>query len=374
MGPTPSQLRTGLLSAILVLSLAACSAGATAAGAGEPLGATKGIPTGFLAVTLAAMGRTHLWLMGRGHCSSAPCLQVWYSSDGGVHFGPLTAPALPVSTTQPSPVLRFANPLDGYAFIPGAKDAFYSTHTGGRRWQREAIGTVLGLVVTAGDAYALLGTNCGARCSGTRLVRSAVGSNRWRSGQIHLATSSLPVEMAAAGPMVWILGGGAAGSPTDELARSSDRGTHFLIGPSPCHSGLPAQLAAASPTALWLLCSGIGAATAWRSASGGRFQRVALPPLAGADELAAASATKAVLAFNGAGVELSHTADGGGVWTPAAIPGGGGTVSYLTLSPSGRGYALVANRQGSSVEVWRSLDDGSTWSRLPIAGGTLRPR
>ncbi len=318
----------------------------------------------FLPVSFTASGGLSFWLMGRGTCQGTPCLTVLRTSNAGRSFAKMAAPALPVKRTQPTPVLRFANARDGYAFVPGAAGSLYATHDGGRLWRRVGLGALSAVASAGGEVYALGGGGCGGSCP--RLWRSSTASNSWTSSSLPSLSSGPGLALAALGNQVWVIGTGAGATAGAELAHSTDRGAAFEVGPGPCVPGLGGQIQAAAPQVIWAVCPTGMLAQALRSVdAGSSFQVLATGELANGAELAAASGDDAVLAPNQGMTALLRTADGGRSWSRAKTPGGAGEVIALDFASSSEAAALISSASGRT-RLWLSRDGGAVWSVVPV--------
>src|SRR5438132_214315 len=112
--------------------------------------ARSSVPAGFEPVSFTAVSERDFWLLGTVPCHSGRCTAIVRTADGGRSFAAIHAPALPTSGMTPE--LRFADRLDGFAFVPW-HGLFYATHDGGASWHRLALGRVLGFATGAGNVY-----------------------------------------------------------------------------------------------------------------------------------------------------------------------------------------------------------------------------
>jgi photosystem II stability/assembly factor-like uncharacterized protein len=323
--------------------LGACAVVATAA------------PTRFNPVSFTAVSAHRYWVLGRV-CHARRCFSIRRTTDGGRSFSRLPAPPLPAEGTTPT--LRFADRLDGFAFVPEAGGALYATHDGGRTWH-VALQGVLAFATGGGNAYAL---------TRYRFERSPVAANAWSVRTLPFTSDGTVLGLAAHDSHVWLLGtrAGDASSGSDVLARSRDGGRSFVTGRGPCVAGLGGELSPVSASVVWALCPTGLLAAAWRSTDGGRtFRPVRTPPLSNGAVLAPASRDTAVLARNGGRSRLLRTTDGGATWRAASTPGPVVFAAWIGFTDARVGAALVQTTPETEA-LWRTGDGGARWSTLRV--------
>jgi hypothetical protein len=318
--------------------------------------ATAAVPAAFEPVSFTAVSERDFWLLGTASCRGGRrCTAIVRTADGGRTFAAVRAPALPTSGTTPQ--LRFADRLDGFAFVPWS-GLFYATHDGGASWRRLALGRVLGFATGAGNVYVV---------TSRRLEYSRVSADAWHSQPLPFASDGSPVALVAHGASLWLLGSrsSARPSPTDELARSTDAGRTFVTGAGPCVPGLGGELAPTSPRVVWAVCPTGMLGGAWRSTNAGMsFVRLRTPQLVNAAQVAPASESTAVLE-RGFAARLLRTTDGGKTWHPARTPAGGASIIWVGFTDARVGAALVQTRTEATM-LWRTQDGGATWSNVRI--------
>jgi photosystem II stability/assembly factor-like uncharacterized protein len=273
--------------------------------------------------------------------------------DGGRSFVGLHAPPLP--TTSITPELRFADRLDGFAFVRW-RDLFYATHDGGSTWQRLRLGRILGFATGAGNVFVV---------TSLRLERSRVSVNAWRANSLPFPSDGSPLDLEAHQANVWLLGTRRGLVHIhDELARSLDAGRTFRTSAGPCTPGLGGELAPTSATVVWAVCPTGMLAAAWRSTNGGSsFTRLHTPQLVNAAQIAPASAATAVLA-RGGNTGLLRTMDGGKTWRRARTPRRVASGFFVGFTDARVGAALV--QTGATSHLWRTTDGGATWSEVRV--------
>jgi hypothetical protein len=197
-----------LLGVSLVVILAACG------GSSDAALTRSSVRAGFEPVSFTAVSERDFWLLGTVPCRSGRYTGIVGTTDGGGSFAAIHAPALPTLGTTPE--LRFADWLDGFAFVLWRR-LFYATHDGGASWQRLALGRVLGFATGAGDVYVV---------TSRRLERSRVSVNAWHARPLPFPSDGSALDLAAHRTNLWLLGTRASSGPlrNDELARSNNAG------------------------------------------------------------------------------------------------------------------------------------------------------
>ncbi len=347
-----------------------------ASGAGGPAGGP--VPAGFDAVSYTAVSTTEFWLLGAAPCSNPVCTSIVRTTDGGAHFVGIPAPPAPLAYGAPAGTsgavteLRFADPLDGYAFDPGAgpgHEAFWVTHDGGAHWHAVPLGgEVLAFTASGGEAYAVLATCTHSGCADARIARSPARTDAWTSTALPQASGAVQASLSARGRQVWIDAepGGAAGGV---LLHSTDGGATFTVRSSPCVAGLGGTVQATSEQVLWFVCPTGMMARAYRSTDGATTTTaLQTGQIVNSSRLAAADDTTAVLA-SGSDPTLRRTTDGGATFAPVLTPPDSGSWLYLGFTSPTVGVGLSVAAGGARVPattLWRSTDGGATWRRVPI--------
>jgi photosystem II stability/assembly factor-like uncharacterized protein len=343
--------RVVVIGLVLFVGLGSGSGGAVPA---------SSVPAGFEPVSFTAVSERDYWLLGTVPCQRGRCTAIVRTFDGGRSFAAVHAPALPASAKTPE--LRFADRLDGFAFVRWS-GLFYATHDGGTTWKRLRLGRILGFATGAGNVFVV---------TSRRLEQSRVSANAWQARPLPFASDGSPLDLEAHREGLWLLGTRRdTSSFRDELARSNDAGRTFVTAAGPCVPGLGGGLAPTSLIVLWAVCPTGMSAGAWRSVDGGvSFARLRTPPLVNSSQIAPASATTAVL-DRGVGARLLRTTDGGRTWKTPKTPGRATNVIFVGFTDARVGAALVQTGYNDSAKtevtaLWRTTDGGATWSNVRV--------
>jgi photosystem II stability/assembly factor-like uncharacterized protein len=327
---------------------------------------------GFDPISFTAVSDNDYWVLGSVPCRRGRCTSILRTTDNGGTFVSLPTPPLKVANAAGvQPTLRFADRVDGFAFVPGVGGVLYATHDGGATWHRLALGSVLGFATGAGNVYVVSARCSLQRCTRYRFERSPVSADRWRAAAMPFTPNGSIVDLTAHGQGIWLLGTpvGKERSRSDELARSTDGGATFVTGRGPCYPDLGGELAPTSARVVWAVCPTGTLAGAWRSVDGGvTFAQLRSPELANSATLAPASREVAVLARGGPS-PLLRTKDGGVTWTRALTPPGATFWAWIGFTDADVGAALVQTRYQASAkveleELWRTRNGGADWSRV----------
>lgn len=319
-------------------------------------------PPAVHAVSFTAVSEHDYWVLGTARCR---CFTILRTTNGGRSFVRIAAPPLPMSGT--TPVLRFADRRDGFAFVPGVGGRFFATHDGGRSWARVRRRTLLAFATGGGNVYVVTARCTPARCTAYRFERASVTGGPWRARPLPFAPAASILRLAAHGSNVWLLGTAVGDRDHDTLARSGDGGRSFVLGAGPCYGDLGGDLEPTSASVVWAICpTGLLAGAARSTDGGATFAPLKTRGLVNSAALAPASDTTAVLAANGAGAPLLRTTDGGASWRPVT-PRGGGYDYWIGFTDARVGVAI-----GGNGVLWRTTTSGATWSRVRLVA-TARP-
>ncbi len=380
--------------AIAALALAGCgttSASGTPAATTHVTSATadshpaagSGVPANFQVLSMTFVSDQQGFALGNVKCGTGRCAAVLGTTDGGTKWRRLTAPTRRLGgiyNTCPGhqpcvSQLRFATPLIGYAFDP----SLFLTTDGGSHWRHVAGPNVSSL--EAADGTAVRVASKGEGCSGMpyQVQQATVGTTTWRTLPAPRILMICPPVLYRQGTRLTLVGyGNPAGGvrATAQIARSTNNGANWQIGPDQCggKDGYASAVALAPPNALILLCrhqmasgpSDFG--TAWVRVSpndGTSFgpDRI-VPAPAGIPanqtfgyQLAAASPSLLLVVVHGQhGYRVMLSTNGGRTWRTTLTPNGQGSV--LLVGYEDPQTARIA--QGDLV--WTTRDGGQHWT------------
>jgi hypothetical protein len=333
------------------------------------------VPAGFQPASVSFVSPGTGWALGTTpSCATAPCTSLVRTADGGAHWVGIPAPRAPLTgatATQLSPAsgavshVRFADPLDGFAFGP----ALYATHDGGGTWAAVDTGgrTVLALEA-AGSGVVLLTAACTeAGCSDGQV--QAMPAAGGPTTQLAAAPGSVTgASLAVHAPAAFALF--AHGTTATILATSGGAWTAL---PDPCSGATPTPTALAAPDAvtLYSLCTGgagagqspktvVATARAATSVQGS-------PPIPGDPEGITATPDGVLLLSATSGSSwLYRSTDGGRSWTTAKdFADGGMSLTDLGFTTATQGAVVEGvPLQGGTSRLWLTRDAGATWGAV----------
>jgi len=321
------------------------------------------VPTGFSPASVTFVSLQEGWALGTAPCATAPCTSIVRTIDGGATWSGIPAPkaaltagpgAGPGMALQAGGVgtplgvgsLRFADPLDGWAFGPG----LWSTHDGGATWHLLRLpGTTDASVVVALEAPAGTGVVHAVVLDGHgtfRMETSAVTSDTWEPAAVAIPGGAGPAptaQLVVSGRSGWVI----------VVNRTVVGGARLVDGrwatwKPPCsEGGGPAHLAASSPVGMAAVCdvgiaTGTGASPQSRavfSTDGGATFAVAPSPV-------------------GAG---PHGADST-VSGPSSIGPASSIGSASSIASAGPSMVVIGTAMGSSGVLDATFDGGHTWA------------
>ena len=190
------------------------------------------VPGGFLPVSVSTAARGLLYGLGTAPCRREPCTSVVRSADGGRTWVGMPAPKAELVTgataTRPDAGgttkdtvtdLRFATPMDGWAF----GGALWQTHDGAVTWEQVPVaGRVLDLATDGDDVWAVTSRCTAAPCSdGVQVLHGRAGDRRFTRSTLLLQPASLDVHLVGGADGIWL----AFGGTDSELYRARPDGT-----------------------------------------------------------------------------------------------------------------------------------------------------
>jgi hypothetical protein len=338
------------------------------AGAAAPAGGP--VPPGFAPVSMTFVSASEGWVLGTAPCAVQPCTSIVRTTDGGASWTGIPAPPVPLASNGPAgsipglSYLRFANPLDGFAF--GSQ--LWTTHDGGATWQRVPLpGSIGDLETSAGVVYAAVPSQ-----DGITIYRGLATGGPWTPVPGLPANVSGPVQGPMAlgmitlhGTAAWIiLGGRLYGTQT---------GRSWVREPVTCPPRYAmASAAAYSTQQVTLLCAGDPAAgsegkAVYSSGDGGASFSL-MTAFAGPgdhfDLLADPTAQHIFLATSSGATWLDVSGDGGRTWgTALTIDDGGAGWSDFGFTTPVQGVAIEGNLRFGS-HMYMTWDAGQTWHQI----------
>jgi hypothetical protein len=327
------------------------------------------VPPGFEPVSMTFVSASDGWVLGTAPCAVQPCTSIVRTTDGGASWAGIPAPPVPLASNGPAGLtpglsyLRFASPLDGFAF--GAQ--LWATRDGGATWQHVWLpGSIGALETSAGLAYAAVI----AQDRTVTIYRSLASGGPWTP------VPGLPAGVPDPGqtPPLFLgritLHGTAAWIILGGRLYATQTGAVWVQEPVTCAPGYAmASTAAYSSQQLMLLCAGDQAAgsegkTVYSSADGGASFTL-MSAWAGPgdqfDLLAESTAQHIFLATSSAATWLDVSRDGGRTWNTAlTIDDGGLGWSDFGFTTPVQGVAIEGNARYGS-HMYMTWDAGQTW-------------
>jgi photosystem II stability/assembly factor-like uncharacterized protein len=372
--PTPSQ-SSSASSPTLSPSIVAVAPSPTPSATSVSPGA---IPADFQPLSVTFVSADMGWVLGSTSCGANTCPVIVRTLDGGRTWTRIAAPETSIDfggdffgndfqAGSGVTGLRFADPLDGWAFGPG----LWATHDGGTTWKQFTIpglpdGAVLALEASAGAVQ--LAAYDGYQSF--RIASSPVSSDALRLSAVSVPVGAGPVpevQLVLQGQTGWLL-------ENDRVVTAGARlvaGTWQTWQP-PCVTVMgPALLAAANAQDLIAACDvGLWATPQgehlYRSTDAGQTFVETGPqlPVKGVTAIAAPSTSTIVAAGYGPNnaAEVVASDDGGHTWTvvPSAGQVGPFWVSYLGFTTAIQGVLLTSDGGGHG-QLLMTRDAGHTW-------------
>ena len=158
-------------------------------------GPSGGLPPGLDVASVTFVSLTTGWVLGGGICGASPCVQVWRTVDGGRTWTDVPAPPAPAplaTNAEVRPLIRFANPNDGWVAASGT---LWATHDGGAHWNGQSIRSVYALEASAGSVHAIV-PRSGGNGFGFLVATSPVHTDAWRMSATEVDHGAGPVPRA----------------------------------------------------------------------------------------------------------------------------------------------------------------------------------
>ena len=271
--------------------------------------------------------------------------------------------------------VRFADPLDGWAFGP----ELFATHDGARTWQPVDLGgSITSLETSGGYVDAVVSSCTGATgCSGPQKVEQAParggGFVTMVTGPSATSSGTDELDLVLHAPAGFALLGSGSLYATGNLA--DPKAWNPL--PDPCASaGLGLQsFAAPDTTTLYGLCTG-GAAAGSATKTvvvtrNGKSAVAGSTPFGGdGDALAATSSGTVVVSAVSGASWLYRSADGGHTWSTVQTFGDGGMgFTDLGFTTSTQGvviHGILGPPAGEVTQLLMTHDAGASWHVVTI--------
>jgi photosystem II stability/assembly factor-like uncharacterized protein len=312
------------------------------------------------------------WVLGTAPCAVQPCTSIVRTTDGGASWTGIPAPPVALASNGPAGLspglshLRFASPLDGFAF--GSQ--LWATHDGGATWQHVWLpGSIGDLETSAGVVYAAVI----AQDRTVTIYQSLASGGPWTPVPGLPADVPDPDDTPAMslgritlhGTAAWIILGGRL--------YATQTGLSWVQEPLTCTPPYAmASTAAYSTQQLTLLCAGDPAAgsegkTVYSSGDGGASFTL-MSAWAGPgdqfDLLAEPTAQHIFLATSSAMTLLDVSGDGGRTWSSALrIDDGGLGWSDFGFTTPTQGAAIEGNSR-FGCRMYMTRDAGQTWHQI----------
>jgi photosystem II stability/assembly factor-like uncharacterized protein len=333
--------------------------------------APDAIPPDFQPLSVTFVSADMGWALGSAGCGANTCPVIVRTLDGGRTWSRIAAPPTPVDYAGDYQAgsgvsgLRFADPLDGWAFGPG----LWATHDGGKTWKQISIpslpnGAVAALEASSGAVQVVAYDGS----TDFRIASSPVSSDALTLAKLSVPVGAGPVpevQLVLQGQAGWVL-------ENDRVVTAGARlvnGTWQTWQP-PCLDVLgPATLAAANAQELNAVCTeGIwGPAPGgqqgdhlYRSSDGGQTFVETGPQLS--IGLIAAPSPSTIVAAGGQS-QIVVSVDGGLTWKAASLPAHFGSfyTGYLGFTTPTQGV-LIASDTNNRSQVLMTRDGGHTWT------------
>jgi photosystem II stability/assembly factor-like uncharacterized protein len=335
------------------------------------------IPPDFQPLSVTFVSADMGWVLGSAGCGSNTCPVIVRTLDGGRTWARIAAPQ--TSLGNPGDLqagsgiseVRFADPLDGWAFGPG----LWSTHDGGKTWKQISIPRVAGGVAALEASAGAVQLAAYGGDTSFVIASSLVASDAWKLSSVSLPAGAGPapeIQLVLQGQTGWIL-------ENDRVVTGGARlvGGKWQIWQPPCLDVLgPATLAAANAQELNAICTvgvwgpapgGQQGEHLYRSSDGGQTFVETGPQLAVSGQIAAPSPSTIVA--TGGQSQIVVSADGGLTWKAATVPAQFGSffAGYLGFTTPTQGV-LITSDPGSRSHMLMTWDGGRTWSAVQFCG------
>ncbi|MHB8397759.1 MAG: sialidase family protein [Candidatus Limnocylindrales bacterium] len=343
---------------------------------GTPSSSPSGsaVPAGFEPLSATFVSASEGWVLGSVPCGAASCPAIVRTTDGGVSWSAIGAPATTVGGRPAGAPggqagisgLRFADPLDGWAFGP----ELWATHDGGTTWVKTAIvglpagATVTGLEASAGIVHAVLYDGA----QDFRIASTPVAKDAWNLASVLIPVGAGPVpavQLVLSGSAGWVLENDRVVTAGARLEAGTWRtwkpACLDVVGPAVLGASSASDLVAACDVGQWSTPQGDHLFT---SHDGGTTFVETGPrtPLSGASAVASPGrATIVIAGTDASGSVLVGSFDGGLTWSTVLRPGAG---PFTDLGFTTATQGIVITTSGTTSQLRMTRDGGRTWSAV----------
>jgi photosystem II stability/assembly factor-like uncharacterized protein len=342
-------------------------AAAAAGGTGGPPGGP--VPSGFQPVSVTFVSSQQGWALGTAPCSAPPCTSIVRTTDGGRTWVGIPAPRDGVAPSAEEAnsgvsVIRFATPLDGWAYGPD----LWATHDGGATWHKVSLpgstplDQVSDLEASAGTVQAAVLGQDGK----VHVYSSPVGSDSWvaQAVDVQIGAGPVPVtQIVLNGSSGWLIEndrtviGGAR--LVDGAWQAWTPPCATVEGPAVLAAWSPSDLIAVCDVGLWGGTSSPAERTFVSHDGGASFTELSGPAPSQVSLVAAGDPNFAVVA---AGSSLYSSTDGGRTWTAAFA--GQPTWSDLGFTTDVQGVVINGMPEGKAAKLLMTSDGGQSWTAV----------
>ena len=351
------------------------SSSPAAQGSQSPTSSAAPVPAAFEPMSATFVSAEKGWVLGSIPCGTARCPAIVRTLDGGVTWSSIGVPGTKVGGRAPGSIggsagissLRFADPLDGWAFGP----ELWATHDGGVTWEQVSIvglpagATVAALETASGTVHAVLYDGA----QDFRIASSRVGSEGWRVASVPIPVGAGPVprvELVLSGEGGWVLANNRVVTAGARLEAGTWRtwkpACLDVVGQAVLGASSTSDLVAACDVGQWSNPQGDHLFT---SHDGGTTFVETGPrtPLTGASAVATPGRSTIVVAGNDArGATLVGTFDGGQTWA-TVLSAGPVEFADLGFTTSTQGIVVTTDSTGAG-HLLMTRDGGLTWHQV----------
>lgn len=374
VGGSPSLAIGATESAAPPSGSAAPSTSPAAQGSPSPSSAAP-VPAAFEPMSATFVSAAHGWVLGSVPCGTGRCPAIVRTLDGGATWSSIGAPGTTIGARAPGSIgdsvgissLRFADPLDGWAFGP----ELWTTRDGGTTWVKMTIAglpagaTVTALETSAGIVHAVLYDGA----QDFRIASSRVGSDGWSVASLRVPVGAGPVprvQLVLSGAAGWVLANNRVVTAGVRLQAGTWRtwkpACLDVVGPAVLGASSPSDLVAACDVGQWSNPQGD---RLFASHDGGTTFTETGPrtALSGASAVATPGRSTIVIAGDDArGATLVATFDGGQTWA-TVLSAGAVEFGDLGFTTSTQGIVITTASTGAG-QLLVTRDGGLTWHQV----------